>query len=206
MNQFNKKRRYHNNIQRRKLKTFGLFSKRHWLGLKPDDSFESYLYYKLKKIGFSETIWQYVFVGQKAGLVYPLDNGKGEIHVRFYDDTVEAELEIGRNYLTHFYKPRYQGEYLVFTMLEEHLSDEEKKMVNNIMRDDINKRTYYSLDYPTSIGFIKIIIVCAIVFLILSIVGIINYKILIYALIPALGIYWSLRHFTNLPHNKAMSK
>jgi len=109
----------------RAVRTIGLFSPRHWFGLRPDGSIRSWLYYCLKGVGFKETVWQFVYSGQLAGLILPLEDGNKEIHVRFYCDRIEAELEVGRYYLDHFFAPRMEAKYMVLSLLALHLNGEE---------------------------------------------------------------------------------
>jgi hypothetical protein len=103
--------------KKRRLRNIGLFSPAHWLGLPPDGSQTAHLYYRLKQYGFTETVWQFVYKGQVGGLILQLDGGRKELHVRFYDDLVEAELEVGRNFLEHFGASRYRSEFEVYTLM-----------------------------------------------------------------------------------------
>ena len=109
--------------QTRRLCTFGFLSPRHWPIFHHDRRIDHEVYDALKRAGFRETIWQYVYRGQLGGLILPLHDGQVEIHVRFYRDTIEAEIEIGRHTLGHFVHPRYQAESIVLSMIQGHLSD-----------------------------------------------------------------------------------
>ena len=121
-------------VNSRAIKSIGLFSPRHWFGLTPTSSIYSVVYYSLKRAGFRETVWQIIYSGQLAGIVLPLEKGTKEIHVRFYKDVIEAELEVGRYYLQHFIKPRYQAESLIINILKQYLSEQEMKEALTVIR------------------------------------------------------------------------
>lgn len=72
------------------------------------------IYQALKRAGFNETYWQFVYRGQIGGLV---KNPRGtllEFHVRFFEDgMIYAEIELGRSVLLHFLNRRcYINQYL----------------------------------------------------------------------------------------------
>lgn len=119
---------------KRIIKNIGLFSPRHWFGLTPNASIYSKIYYALKRAGFRETVWQIVYSGQLAGIVFPLDKGTKEIHVRFFSDVIEAELEVGRYYLQHFKHPRNQAESLILNILNKYLSEQEMEEALSVIR------------------------------------------------------------------------
>jgi hypothetical protein len=84
------------------------------------------IYLKLRSLGYQETPWQFVFRGQLGGLVLPYpvsgDVSRNEIHIRFYQDRIVAEYEIGRAYLSHFFGPRLIANRAIVSMLEPHLT------------------------------------------------------------------------------------
>ena len=118
------------------IRNIGLFSVKHWFGMKPDGSERVWLYYHLTRIGFRETIWQIVYKGQDAGLIYSLNRGENEIHVRFYSSHIEAELETGRDHIGHFFEPRYPAEHLVLKLLEPTLNADDLNRARRLFRKD----------------------------------------------------------------------
>lgn len=127
-----------NTSQKKYVKNIGLFSLKHWSGLKQNDSDKKWVYQKLKEIGFKETVWQFVYNGQIGGLIYLVDNGHKEIHVRFFEKFIEAEIEVGRNYINHFIAPRYQAEKLVLKMLANKMNSNEYDRIKTMFREDNN--------------------------------------------------------------------
>lgn len=112
----------HHEPRHRRVTSIGLISPRHWFGLKTDGSLNSSIYQKLRSIGFQETVWQYVYEGQLGGLIRPIGDDGLEIHVRFYENTIEAEIEVGRRYPRHFWGPRAEAGYLLLELLEDTLT------------------------------------------------------------------------------------
>ncbi|MDO8241009.1 MAG: hypothetical protein Q7T51_03465 [Candidatus Moranbacteria bacterium] len=109
--------------QKRKIKNIGLFNR---IGIKgnklPSEKLQQ-IYQLLLSKGFRETRWQFIYEGQLAGLVKPYSCGKNEIHVRFYDDRIFAEFEIGRAYIQHFLGPRLNANGYLFSLLVNHFSE-----------------------------------------------------------------------------------
>lgn len=118
----------------RRLRTIGVFAVRHWPLLRPDKGLDQTIYCALKRAGFRETVWQFVYAGQLGGLVLPLEGGIREIHVRFYADIVEAELEVGRHFLAHFFRPQYQAEGLVLELVKHHVGPTELRRMQTVFR------------------------------------------------------------------------
>lgn len=114
-----------NRALKRRLVTFGIFSPRHWTFFRPDRRIDRRVYSALKRFGFRETIWQFVYRGQLGGLILPVNNGHHEIHVRFYPDAIEAEFEVGRRFLDHFLQPRGRAEGLVINILRDQMTPKE---------------------------------------------------------------------------------
>jgi hypothetical protein len=110
---------------KRSVRTIGLFSPAHCLGLRPSGSAGAWLYERLKAVGFRKTVWQFVYSGQLGGLILPLEHGLKEIHVRFYRHGIEAELEAGRSCFDHFLAPRVDATDDVLSMLRPHLAASE---------------------------------------------------------------------------------
>ncbi len=54
-------------------------------------------------------------------LILSRDNGKRELHVRFFETHVEAELEVARRYIAHFIRGRCCAMNLVLDLLGEHM-------------------------------------------------------------------------------------
>ena len=73
------------------------------------------IYRALKKVGFRETYWQYVYPGQIGGLVFNPRKGLIEHHVRFFNDgRMYVEIEFGRSAILHFLNRRmYLNRYLI---------------------------------------------------------------------------------------------
>lgn len=116
---------------KRRFQTLGIFASKHTDGaLMVGTKFEC-IYNRLKDLGFKETRWQYVFSGQIGGLVLPINDpkalrsGADELHVRFYEDRIFAEYEIGRSYLSHFVGPRYNANAQMLVRYAESMSEDE---------------------------------------------------------------------------------
>ena len=98
-----------NQCMKRKLVSLGIFSRPICSGLTIRNRDVLAIYRTLKDLGFKETVWQLIFDGQVAGLVLPFNSGFSEIHVRFYDDRIFAELELSRSSILHFLFPLYDA-------------------------------------------------------------------------------------------------
>lgn len=73
------------------------------------------IYDALLHIGYRGTYWQYIYYGQVGGLIKGYCGNLIEIHVRFFDnDTIYAEIEIGRVGFIHFSKERlFANKYIM---------------------------------------------------------------------------------------------
>lgn len=81
------------------------------------------LYDSLKKLGFRETYWQYVYLGQVGGLVKTPQRSIIEIHVRFFDNgTMYTEIEFCRSALLHFINRRQFANNYVASLLMKKVS------------------------------------------------------------------------------------
>jgi len=84
------------------------------------------IYEALKRRGFRETYWQFVYHGQIGGLVKTPKGQLYELHVRFFDSgMLYAELEIGRSLLLHFVVGRKYLNTYIASILRAALSDED---------------------------------------------------------------------------------
>lgn len=115
---------------KRKLKTFGIFTPSQVNGNCIEGSDFETIYKKLKKFGFQETKWQFIYQDQIAGLVLPFKrtncaSEQDEIHIRFYKNRIFAEFEIGRAYPSHFIGPRYNANRYLFKMIRQLLNEQE---------------------------------------------------------------------------------
>ncbi len=112
-------------MNKRKLISFGIFSREIVQGKRIRDKCMLSVYRKLLDLGFKQTRWQYIFDGQIGGLVLPFNGGENEVHVRFYNNRIFAEYEIGRAYVTHFIGPRFNANNYLLGILYHSLSQEE---------------------------------------------------------------------------------
>lgn len=116
---------------KRQFKSFGFFSRKCVAGSEIDNRIAKSIYEKLLQFGFKKTCWQYVYAGQIGGLVYPYfgdgHDTPNEIHVRFFEDHIFAEFEIGRAYASHFIGPRLNANSMLLKMLGPILSEEETR-------------------------------------------------------------------------------
>ena len=136
---------------KRRRVSFGFLSPQHWPGCTPDTNINKLIYFGLRKAGFRETIWQIIYRGQIGALILPLNNGKLEIHVRFYVNTIEAELEVGRHFPDHFLQPRYQAEAIVLKLLKPHVPLDKIGQIKSSFRAD-----RLSSDIPPVYGRFKL--------------------------------------------------
>jgi hypothetical protein len=120
----------------RKLSNIGVFSRGVVDGRLLESELMSKIYGILKELGFRETMWQFVYVGQLAGLVLPFNGGKNEIHVRFYGNRVFSEYEIGRAYLSHFTGVQYNANDYVLNLISEKLTGKEIDELKILIRCD----------------------------------------------------------------------
>lgn len=118
---------------KRRFVNFGIFSYRIVKGKEIQDHILEKVYVLLKMKGFKETPWQYVYEGQLGGLVLPYNDSKNEIHVRFYQDRVVSEFEIGRSYVTHFLGPRYNANRYLYDFLSSSLHEDEKEHLQSML-------------------------------------------------------------------------
>jgi len=74
----------------------------------------------LVKEGFRDTLLQVWKPGQVFGLVKPLDDTY-EVHVRGYQDgTLDAEIEVSREYLEHLIYGSYPYDHYLMEILKRH--------------------------------------------------------------------------------------
>lgn len=91
---------------------WGIFWRKGCTSLALDNAAGNYehmtkIYDVLLAVGFRGTYWQYIYYGQIGGLIKGYCNNLIELHVRFFDDdTLYAEIEIGRVGFIHFSKER----------------------------------------------------------------------------------------------------
>lgn len=97
--------------------TVGFLDIRHLKRLPPDDPVQRELYEELLRLGFQHNVWQVVYPGQQMGVIIAQDKGRREVHVRFFDTHVEAELEVARRYVAHFFRGRCCAKDNVLGML-----------------------------------------------------------------------------------------
>lgn len=90
------------------------------------------IYRALRRAGFRETYWQFVYAGQIGGLIKNPGHTLIEFHVRFFDGgMMYAEMELGRSVLLHFLSPRcYINHYLIRT-IGARLSEQEQDFLRN---------------------------------------------------------------------------
>jgi hypothetical protein len=85
------------------------------------------IYAALKRRGFHETYWQFVYPGQIGGLVKSPKNSAYEYHVRFFEDgAIYAELEVGRSMLLHFLFNRCYLNRYIYVLIRGDLSAVER--------------------------------------------------------------------------------
>ena len=106
---------------KRRVVNLGIFSPGVCAGRAVADDDTRGIYDCLKSLGFRETRWQYVYEGQLGGLVLPYNDGLNEIHVRFYDDRIFAELEYARSSLFHFVFPLFNANGFLAELLKDRL-------------------------------------------------------------------------------------
>lgn len=109
----------------RKFRTFGIFNWNRCNGTLLRDPRQRRIAIALRCIGFRETKWQFIYDEQLFGLVLPYDNGKNEVHVRFYHDRIFAEYEVGRSSVAHFFSPFLNANKFVEQMVQDYLSAED---------------------------------------------------------------------------------
>lgn len=120
----------------RRLISFGVLKP--WVCLRPalTSNYHRAIYRALLSIGYRETVWQYIFDGQIGGLVRP---GTDDIHIRFYDDRLFAEIEISRAFVSHFYGPRFNAKKIILHQLEGHVSEIEYRWLQHALADGLTK-------------------------------------------------------------------
>jgi hypothetical protein len=106
---------------KRRVVNLGIFSADVCTGRAVADDEARGIYGCLKSLGFRETRWQFVYDGQRGGLVLPYNDGLNEIHVRFYDDRIFAELEYSRSSLFHFVFPLFNANSFLAELLKDRL-------------------------------------------------------------------------------------
>lgn len=125
---------------KRKLVQFGIFAPRRCNGSLVSDHRMIEIYEALKRAGFVETKWQFIFDGQIGGLVYPYNEGLNEVHIRFYQDRLFAELEISRSSALHFVYPLFNANGYVLDLLKDKIGEEAlsflKSMTSSRLLDD----------------------------------------------------------------------
>lgn len=119
-------------MKKRLLRTFGVFAPRVCSGSKLPESLAG-IYATLKSIGFRETRWQFIFESQIAGLVFPYNDGRNEVHIRFYDDRVFAEFEIGRASIAHFLGPFLNANPYILDLLADRVPVQDLKQLTALM-------------------------------------------------------------------------
>ncbi|OHB49712.1 MAG: hypothetical protein A2Y10_06020 [Planctomycetes bacterium GWF2_41_51] len=160
--------------QKRPLVSLGIFSPRHWSSFKPNDKNQISIYKALRQAGFKETIWQFIYRGQIGGLVLPLNDGRAELHVRFYTNTIEAELEVGRKFIGHFLQPRFQAESIVLSKIKKYLSQEDFETATTMFREDRSQPVFHDFSSNFDCSFIFIAVSISLLSLILVIFNIIS--------------------------------
>lgn len=110
-------------FKNRKLISLGIFSKDSCDGSLIDQAHMKEIYDALISLGFKKTRWQYIFEGQLAGLVMPYNDGKNEVHIRFYHDRIFAEYEVGRSSFAHFLGPFLNSRPYILHILRKQLSE-----------------------------------------------------------------------------------
>jgi hypothetical protein len=99
---------------------WGIFRRKPCAGLNLDVSTACHapvisIYQALKRVGFRETYWQFIYPGQIGGLIQNTRGTLIEIHVRFFENgLIYAEMEIGRSASLHLIDRRlYVNHYLI---------------------------------------------------------------------------------------------
>ena len=154
----------------------------HWPGASPPPRVDKEILAALQALGFRETIWQFVYKGQLAGLVLTREAGTVEIHVRFYEASIEAELEVGRHFIGHFLYPRYQAEAIVLAMILPRLSARGCKLAVQLFRPDASPAVFPKLKIRPGLSFVALAWVLAGFALPLAIAGFAPVSIAILAL------------------------
>ena len=106
----------------------------HWRGITCSSVELREAYAALKRRGFRETVWQIVYEGQIGGLIAQSNSRSGEYHVRFYDDRIEAEDEIARWRLAHFYCRRTSAHKKIQEILISELGEEWRSCAEALVR------------------------------------------------------------------------
>lgn len=138
-------------IHNRRLKSVGLLSYSKCNGRLVTEQYQKLFYSILRRSGFVETRWQLIFDGQIGGLVLPYRDGKYEIHVRFYEDRIFAELEVGRSHAFHFLAPRMNANSYIRSVAAMHLADDTLSHLEALMHprtqrvEEVNLRTWNHL-------------------------------------------------------------
>lgn len=113
-------------MRNRYIPSVGIFDITHWKG---DTSLlteaQLRIFSALQALGFRVSLWQIVFQGQILGMMRPVDgNGYFEYHVRFYENgTIDAECEVGRHYIDHFFVRRGDASGQILMFLEPRLQE-----------------------------------------------------------------------------------
>jgi hypothetical protein len=123
----------------RKLKTVGILDWKRCNGTLLIDPRQQRVASALKSLGFQETRWQFVYGQQLLGLVLPYNDGKNEVHLRFYHDRIFAEYEVGRASLAHFFGPFLNANKFIAWIVESGLSDGDYSYLLS-MTDRVNLR------------------------------------------------------------------
>src|SRR3954464_4193117 len=125
---------------KRRLVNLGIFDRTVGAGTGIRSPQQQDIYNALKGIGFRETKWQLIYDGQTGGLVCPYRDGLNEVHVRFYDDRIFAELEFSRSSIFHFALPLYNANAYLVKALEGRISAQAgaclTEMTSAAFRDD----------------------------------------------------------------------
>lgn len=127
---------YHNKMKR-KFKTLGIIHPSVCDGSLLSVGAQRRIVSVLKDCGFRETRWQFIYENQVYGLVLPYENGKNEVHIRFYSDRVFTEYEIGRASFAHFLGPFLNANGFVQKLVCNSIADCDYKYLEEMM--DISK-------------------------------------------------------------------
>ncbi|WP_211051404.1 hypothetical protein [Parasphingorhabdus halotolerans] len=117
----------------------------------------SELYNELINKGFRETRWQYIFEGQIGGLVFPYNDGRNEVHVRFYSDRIFSEYEVGRSSFAHFLGPFLNANPFLLDLLKDSVSDDSYALLGEYtkqyrLKDEENALEDWDYQKQTPIG------------------------------------------------------
>ncbi|OVE74681.1 hypothetical protein BVX95_01475 [archaeon D22] len=178
--------------QKRKLVNFGIFSIRHWPFFRPDKGVDKEIYNALIGAGFRGTVWQFIYKGQLAGVILPLFNGTQEVHIRFYKDTIEAELEVGRHFLDHFLQPRFQAESYVLSLLRDRLGADAYQRATCLFRVDPSSPEVKRFQVEPKVSFIGITNALIVVIAVMAILGVLPQASIFVSLILAIFVYKTL--------------